>query len=903
MLTFDDLELRRAVIGASADLGALRDRLRQRAQPVLDRMPPVPAVKALLSRDGGVCPVDGTALAFDPWSPDEHRCPNCGQQFTGERHHAHWAHAQHLWLAERAAHLAALHAITGEAALATRARQLLAAYYDLYFALPNRDNVLGPTHLFFSTYLESIWILDYLAAAYLLRETGQLDDNDLARIDAIADEAATIISEFNEGLSNRQTWNSAALTAIATWFGDEELAVHAIEGRTGLMGHLGAGFGDDGLWYEGENYHLFAMRGLLIGLTWAQTAGAESIADKAVRQHLGIALMAPAETALPDRTFPARKDARFGVSLAHPAYIESWEAGLAMLGTEHSPRLSRWLHALYDVPPVEEQTYDCYLHDAGLPLPPRSRAELSWWALLTMTPALPDDDAAWQPTSTLMAEQELAIIHSPSSYLSLECGNDESGGHGHPDRLHLTLIADGVRWLVDPGTGSYVTHDLFWYRSTLAHNAPRLNGQDQSAGTDCRPLAFEAGPEWSWVCAVWGDVQRRVVHGPAWTLDLVTMASAGTHELELPVHLAGSLAIRGEPAWSGDALASEFVTDVVSTPLDTAAPVAVDATCGERTLTAWFAGDGILLRAEGPGRPDETERRPFLVRRVTGSQVTFATLFDRSSTVTGFSIGPNGATILSGDTATMVATTDHDCIISSGNTRTILRGAIAPPLALASLRERPPVTRGQALSIETLPPLDGSLHGFDCQAPLRLNDEHHYHRSELPYPGTDRFAATAWVNWCEDELLVAVDVRKHDLVMPPVDAPPLLLDNEPEDINADGVQIYSGVPGHPRFGWLIRPLPDGTLAMRAITGPSAAPPRGAWQATSHGYRITVALPAAGIRAVHENQGIAFDLFVNEMYPDRQRRAGQLIWSHGPGWVYLRGDRHALAAYGELAVVP
>jgi len=30
--------------------------------------------------------------------------------------------------------------------------------------------------------------------------------------------------------------------------------------------------------------------------------------------------------------------------------------------------------------------------------------------------------------------------------------------------------------------------------------------------------------------------------------------------------------------------------------------------------------------------------------------------------------------------------------------------------------------------------------------------------------------------------------------------------------------------------------------------------------------------------------------VNEMYSDRERRAGQLVLSDGPGTVYLRGDR-------------
>jgi len=111
MVTAEELAARRRVIGESRDLQALLAHLRERARPVLDRMPPIPEHKALLSSDGGVCPDDGTTLTFDPWSPSAHRCPRCGKTWTGERHDLHWARYQHLWLAERAAHLAALAAL------------------------------------------------------------------------------------------------------------------------------------------------------------------------------------------------------------------------------------------------------------------------------------------------------------------------------------------------------------------------------------------------------------------------------------------------------------------------------------------------------------------------------------------------------------------------------------------------------------------------------------------------------------------------------------------------------------------------------------------------------------------------------------------------------------------------
>ena len=111
MVTAEQLAARRAAIAGAQDLQALQARLIERAAPVLARMPVIPEHKALLSQDGGSCPDDGTALTFDPWSPGAHRCPRCGQTFTGERHDRHWAKFQHLWIAERAAHLATLGAL------------------------------------------------------------------------------------------------------------------------------------------------------------------------------------------------------------------------------------------------------------------------------------------------------------------------------------------------------------------------------------------------------------------------------------------------------------------------------------------------------------------------------------------------------------------------------------------------------------------------------------------------------------------------------------------------------------------------------------------------------------------------------------------------------------------------
>jgi hypothetical protein len=74
--------------------------------------------------------------------------------------------------------------------------------------------------------------------------------------------------------------------------------------------------------------------------------------------------------------------------------------------------------------------------------------------------------------------------------------------------------------------------------------------------------------------------------------------------------------------------------------------------------------------------------------------------------------------------------------------------------------------------------------------------------------------------------------------------------------------------------------------------------RGGWQPTEHGYGLTVAITVPGWEP-RPGEEIGFDLLVNRIEPGRERRSGQLVWSGGGGWVYLRGDRQDPARLGVL----
>jgi len=75
-------------------------------------------------------------------------------------------------------------------------------------------------------------------------------------------------------------------------------------------------------------------------------------------------------------------------------------------------------------------------------------------------------------------------------------------GHGHADALSIRLTVDGHRYLVDPGTGVYISDggDRNLFRGTGAHNTLRVDDQDQ---------AVPAGP-FAWTDIPKVKTERRV---------------------------------------------------------------------------------------------------------------------------------------------------------------------------------------------------------------------------------------------------------------------------------------------------------------------------------------------------------------------------------------------------------
>ena len=129
----------------------------------------------------------------------------------------------------------------------------------------------------------------------------------------MVEESASLIESFDEGWSNRQVWNNVAMLAAGMWLGDASLATRAIEGTHGLRRQLLRGVTDDGLWFEGENYHFFALRGFQLAGELLRSSGVDLYAEPDVGSRLTAMYAAPLTTAFPDLTMPAGKPGRTSV--------------------------------------------------------------------------------------------------------------------------------------------------------------------------------------------------------------------------------------------------------------------------------------------------------------------------------------------------------------------------------------------------------------------------------------------------------------------------------------------------------------------------------------------------------------------------------------------------------------
>ncbi len=865
IISADELSRRRAAIPSSPDLSAIDDRIRAEIAAVLSKPLYVPEQKALLSRWGAHCRDDEAELLFDPFSPDEHRCSLCGRVWSDEQTHRWWIYWYQLWLAERVLMMALLSGDGGAAE--QRATETLALLVERYQGYPNADNVLGPSRPFFSTYLESIWILQLATAASVLGDLGRLPSSLAGPLrEKLFAPSAGVIGDYDEGRSNRQVWNAAALFALGRVLDDKAMQDRAANGPSGILASLEQGVLADGLWYEGENYHWFVLRGFAWGADLLREARIVDLwRDEKIGARFREAFRAPVLTALPDFTFPARRDSKFGVSLRQRRMAELWEIALAETRETRSEFWSSLLANVYD-PAVPEAPADrgaITEVDRSEPAHGVRRTELGWKGWLRMLPLLPDAAAeAWRPGTVHLESTGLAIFRRDEgkTYVSLDYG-EPGGGHGHPDRLNVSAVLRGHSWLLDFGTGSYVAPSLAWYRSTLAHNAPIVDAISQATATG-RCVAFDEKDGYGWVCGyldpdtAYGGaaLQRTLVVTPTYVLDVVQLQSEQMDkQLALPWHGLGKAHADQDGVLFTDGEASLRIHLSARQPFQ-------------------------LVMQRAPGPPVSSGPAPdleFPILTAVGDVLTLAACLDDTGSVAELDcIEENFIVRMKDGSVHVHHATDFGWLIEPDH---------GDPIELEGLRE---TADPQAPDLEE----EGAPVVLPAGSAIQLDTEAQYRRAESPYPGAREFSARATIKVIDERLNVVVDVTEPNPWFRPGDTTNPEWENENPDIHSDGLQVYVDNMGF--FGWLIVPDTDDhdNLRVSSIDGTDGDPAMismGHWELTPNGYRVVFDInfpePLSG--------DYGFDLYVNRCPEERERRTGQLVWSGARDTrLYLAGDR-------------
>ncbi len=458
------------------------------------------------------CPQHAVQLIFEPDSPTLHRCPVDGATFSGEPFDSAWRWSVNNRLAESALRLAVLWKLEGEERNRQRVQEILLGYADAYDGYKAYGGWRPQNHgvAQFSTLDEAVWSIPLAWSFDLIRST--LNDAQQAEIvDRLLLPAAEFLMERHfGGIHNFACWHNAAIGTIGAVTGRETLLDFAIDGQYGFHTQAREGILADGLWFEGSfSYHFYTVAALLL-----LAKATANLPKWDLREHPSLAavLRAPVLCAYPEGSLPATNDCWYFTSLNDDCCH----------GVPKAPAFYEIGNAWFDEPLFGQVLGRAYRHGPRESLDALLYGATELEAGLEEGFALPSVNMPASGYTILRTQPEGEAVRSETTeqYVFLKYGV-HGGGHGHPDKLGLTVYACGERQSPDLGTPGYGI-DLFqgWYRQTVSHNTVVLDGKSQPAGAG-RSIAFrDDGPFQIADAAVrWGDGAVTGIDAPTYAVD------------------------------------------------------------------------------------------------------------------------------------------------------------------------------------------------------------------------------------------------------------------------------------------------------------------------------------------------------------------------------------------------
>lgn len=555
---------------------------------------------------------DGTLLElpadqqFDPHLPS--KCPVCGKEYLGPKIIAARRFFEHYWLESAERDLAMVYAVEQKKEYADKAAEILTGYADTF------PRELGPGGFQGMTLAEAVGLIPLAQGYDLIYDTLTPAQRTHIERDFFWPAAQSLTHAGFRG-----NWGSWHLSAIGV-IGYATRHQRFIDFATAqFKSQITDQLGDDGLWPESiGTYHFYALDGFLDFAEAAANSGDDLFSFHA-KGGKGLEAMfeAPLHYAYPNLHLAAINDGWHDAWLPRDQYLAAY---FHYHRPEFAWATSELRRENHTGNPGEFMSHDYryLLFDENVPTDaPRPILAATNFPVLGI--------AALRQGADLPADQQMMMLLHYGPFL----------GHGHFDKMGVTLFAQGREVVPDYGTSGYGIQLSQFYQSAPGHNTIVVDGKNQKRTDDNFLAAFRDTPGFQIAAAQ----TTELVPGTTWVRAIMLMdhyaviwdrlSGAQSHQFDWFFHADGDDISLEDAVQSSTPPARRefpwpFITDVRKYSAN--GNLRVRWTSAGQGLDAWLFAENGGTVFTGKYPTPEIRKVPELVLRKSGPKVEFLTV-------------------------------------------------------------------------------------------------------------------------------------------------------------------------------------------------------------------------------------------------------------------------------------
>jgi hypothetical protein len=558
-----------------------------------------------------------TSQEFDPKKPS--RSPSTGKYYLTPKISAARRYFEHLWLTFAVRDLALTYAVSGSRDYADKAAEILLKYADAYPHLTSEKQGFGFSQ---NSLNEAVALIPVAEGFDLIYNSGALSDAQKSHIekDFLWPEAQRV-SQAGLG-GNWGSWHLSAVGVIGYATGHQRFADYGV---SKFKWQITNNLGDDGLWPESvQCYHFYPLDAFLSLAEAAGNCGTD-LFHWQTGPGKGIEKMftSPLSYMYPTLQLPAINDGWYDAWLPEDQYaVAYWHY--------RRPEFAWAVHRDEQVgrSGVEGDFYD------------------QRYRLFLFGEKMPDDVPAPVFSSTNFPGLGIAILRQGSDlpidremFLTFHYG--QFSGHGHYDKMGVTLFANGQPLAPGLGTPGYGSPNIRFFGGVTGHNTIATDEQNQPRTSDKDLLAFldqpqlklaaaetqQAPPGTKWIRAVlladnyavvWDDLQGADEHTFDWFF----------HAFGDKLDMSGATAGHEVNAGDHDEFPYPFIKGVQARHLTGNGVQANWRLSNDTGLKMWMMGDtnNSIFTARCPTTDGKTI--PMVVLRKRGADCQFVSVLE-----------------------------------------------------------------------------------------------------------------------------------------------------------------------------------------------------------------------------------------------------------------------------------